>query len=121
MRPPRYRFPDQVRSTTRSIASRMVRDGSVAQTPEDLEAWIAERAEVRTALETGGYGTQFTAHDLLPLLHVFIGQEGGSVPTAAAAEAPSPPSSRRWWVGALILLVIAVLIFALAREVLPQT
>jgi uncharacterized damage-inducible protein DinB len=42
MREPRYRFPDHVRDTTRTIATRMVREDAVARTPEELEAWIAE-------------------------------------------------------------------------------
>ena len=72
MRAPRYRFPDRVRTVTRNIAARMVQDGSVAQTPEDLEAWIARTPAAREALETGGYGTRFTARDLFPLLQAAV-------------------------------------------------
>jgi hypothetical protein len=76
MREPRYRFPDHVRDTTRTIAGRMDREGNVAQTPEELEAWIADEPEVRASLESGGYGTHFTAADLFPLLRGHAGEAG---------------------------------------------
>jgi hypothetical protein len=103
MRPPRYRFPDEVRSTTRSIASQMLQEGTVAQTPEDLERWIAQRPEVRESLETGGYGTAFTADDLFPLLEVFLTQAGGPAPEV---EVPHRSSKVRWLVAGLLLLVL---------------
>jgi hypothetical protein len=108
MRPPRYRFPDEVRSTTRSMAARMVREGTAADTPGALDAWIAERPEVREPLERGGYGSRFTAEDLHPLLVVFLAQAG--VPPAAA-DAPAG-SARRWLVwGAAAVAAVALLAF----------
>ena len=41
MRPPRYHFPDEVRSATREMAARSVRAGTVARTPDELDAWLA--------------------------------------------------------------------------------
>src|SRR5690606_1530128 len=56
MRPPRYRFPDQVRSTTRAIASRMVDGGAIPRHADDLDRWLAENPAPRASLEEGGYG-----------------------------------------------------------------
>jgi hypothetical protein len=64
MRPPRYHFPDEVRSATREMAARSVRAGTVARTPEELDAWIQQAPDVREPLERGGYTTEFTASDL---------------------------------------------------------
>src|SRR5690606_1149846 len=82
MRAPRYRFPDEVRAATRAMASRMVQQGTVARTPEQLAVWIAERTPVRESLQRGGYETAFTAEDLFPLLAVFVEQAGGPPPPA---------------------------------------
>ncbi len=112
MRPPRYRFPDQVRSTTRTIASRMVRDGTVARTPEQLETWISQTPDVGESLESGGYNTLFTSDDLFPLLQVFVAQAGGPAPQAAA---PPRASTRRWLlVGLLAVVVIVLVLLAVA-------
>lgn len=109
MRAPRYRFPDEVRSTTRTIASRMVREGTVAQTPEQLDAWITGAPGTRESLEKAGYGTAFTSDDLFPLLQVFIVQAGGPAPPADA-----PPSSFRgpWLVGLAVALVLLLVVVA---------
>lgn len=114
MRAPRYRFPDQVRSTTRTVASRMVRTGEIARTPEQLDAWISEEPDVKESLEKGGYNTAFTSADLFPLLQVFIVQAGGPGPEPDAPEADAPPrASRRGWLTALVLVAAAVLLFAM--------
>ena len=109
MRPPRYRFPNEVRDATRAAASRMVRDGDIARTPEDLDAWIARAPDVREPLESGGYGKEFTAEDLLPLLQVMVERAGGPAP---APDTPPRSSRRPWLVGLavvlLVLLVVAV-------------
>jgi hypothetical protein len=112
MRPPRYRFPDEVRSTTRSIASRMLQEGTVAQIPEDLERWIAQRPEVRESLESGGYSTAFTAEDLFPLLQVFVTQAG--VPAPEVDDVPHRSSTVRWLVVGLLLLALVVVLLLLA-------
>lgn len=112
MRAPRYRFPDEVRSTTRAMASRMVAAGAVARTPEQLEAWISGEPAAKASLERGGYGTSFGAHDLLPLLDVFVVQAGGS----PAVETAPPPSRRRRPVG--ILLALALLLLGAAAAIL---
>lgn len=110
MRAPRYKFPEEVRSTTRSIAARMVREGGPAQTAEELDLWISQAPDVRERLVKGGYGTAFTAHDLLPLLHVFVKQAGGSIPEP---DAPPPPSKKPWLVGLVVLLALVLLVLAL--------
>jgi hypothetical protein len=115
MRAPRYRFPNEVRETTRTIASRMVQDGTVAQTPEQLDAWISKEPEVREPLQRGGYGTSFTSHDLFPLLQVFVAQAGGPAPRV---EEPPPSSRRGWLVG--LGLALALLALALAIGVLQR-
>jgi hypothetical protein len=104
MRAPRYRFPDEVRSTTRSIASRVVREGTVPGTPDELDAWIARAPEVRESLEQGGYGTRFTSADLFPLFEAGVVQAGGSVPRPVE-EAP-PPTKRGWAKGVAVVLVV---------------
>jgi hypothetical protein len=107
MRPPRYHFPDEVRSTTREMAARMVHDGTVARTPQQLDAWIAQAPEFREPLERGGYGTHFTSGDLFPLLEVFVAKAGASAPAAAA---PARRSWNPWVVGLVLLLAVAVLV-----------
>lgn len=108
MRPPRYHFPDEVRTATREMAARSVRDGTVARTPEELDAWIAQAPDVREPLERGGYTTEFTASDLFPLYAVMVEKAGGPAPQAEADD----PSPARWGMGKLvaIALVIAALI-----------
>jgi hypothetical protein len=108
MRPPRYRFPDEVRSATRTMASRMVRDGTVADTPEQLDDWISREPEFREPLLRGGYGTEFTSDDLFPLLQVFVARAGGSVPSGPAA----PRASQRFWLVGLVLVLVAALLAA---------
>ena len=118
MRAPRYHFPDEVRSTTRAAAERMVRDGEIVETPEQLDAWIAQRPEVGASLARGGYGTKFTAGDLLPLLQVMVVKAGGPAP---ASDAPPPRSSRtRWVVGGVIALLVLLLSLLLAPDVRPH-
>ena len=111
MRPPRYRFPNEVRTTARGIASRMVQGDAIAQTPEELDAWISGHPDVLSSLERGGYRSAFGAGDLFPLLLVFVVQAGGSAP---AAEPPAPPSSRRTW---LVVLTVGVLLALVAFAV----
>lgn len=108
MRPPRYHFPDEVRSATREMAAQTVRAGTVARTPEELDAWILQAPHVREPLEQGGYTTEFTAADLFPLYEVMVQKAGGPAPPAAA-------SHTRWSVGKLaaIALAIAVVVVAL--------
>jgi hypothetical protein len=112
MRAPRYRFPDEVRSITRTMASQMVRDGAIPETPEQLDAWLAQAPDARQSLERGGYGTAFTARDLFPLLRVFLTQAGAPAP--AAAEARPQPSTPRWVVALLVGLAVVLLAIALA-------
>lgn len=116
MRPPRYRFPDEVRSMTRKMAVRMVREGTVVQTPEELDAWIAQRPEVREPLERGGYGTHFAAHDLFPLLQAMIAR--------AEASAPAPTSrtglfDNRWLIAIVLVVVFVLLLLALLTTPRP--
>lgn len=108
MRPPRYRFPDEVRTTTRAMASRMVEEGSVVGTDEELDRWIAERPEYRDPLVRGGYGEKFGADDLLPLLHVFVGAAGGA-PPRPPGDAPAGASRGRWITAAVVVAALAIL------------
>ena len=110
MRAPRYRFPDEVRSTTRAMASRMVEQGSAVSTPEELDSWLASEPAARESLERGGFGTAFNSHDLFPLLEVFIGKAGGAV-------AP-PPDPQRKPGGGLGLALIVAAVAAVAVTVL---
>lgn len=108
MRAPRYRFPNEVRETTRAIASRMVENGDVAQSPEQLEAWISDSPAVGESLREGGYSTAFTAHDLFPLLQVLVAQAGAPAPEV---ETPAHRPRRGWLIGlgvVLLLLLAAV-------------
>jgi hypothetical protein len=107
MRPPRYQFPNEVRETTRTMASRMVGEGTIARTPEELDAWIAQAPDARGPLENGGYGREFTAADLFPLLQVFVTQAGGPAPTP---DAPPRPSRRPLLVAAALAVIILVVI-----------
>lgn len=124
MRAPRYRFPDEVRSTTRAMASRMVEDGTIPQTPEQLETWISQTPDVSESLEKSGYNTAFTAHDLFPLLQAMTARAGGSPPETVAKAAGSAPkilapsrsSSSRWLVVLLLVLVVAVALLAVAMS-----
>jgi hypothetical protein len=116
MRAPRYRFPDTVRSATRTIATQMVRDGTIAQTPEELDAWISERPDVKEVLEKGGYGRAFDAKELFPLLQVFIVQAGGPAPVV---DAPPPAPARPGLpVRAVIVVGIVLLLLAVAVALL---
>lgn len=114
MRPPRYHFPDEVRTATREMAVRSVRDGTVVRTPEELDAWILQAPDVREPLERGGYTTEFTASDLFPLYAVMVEKAGGPAPPAAAA----PASRTRWGVGkiaAIALAIAAVIVLVLTQ------
>ena len=103
MRPPRYHFPDEVRSATREMAARTVRANTVARTPEELEAWISQAPDIREPLEDGGYTTEFTASDLLPLYEVMVVQAGGPPRPEAA-----PPPRTRWGMGKLAVIALSI-------------
>lgn len=107
MRAPRYRFPEEVRSATRAMASRMVHEGTIPRTPEELDAWVADAPEVRAPLEKGGYGTAFASADLLPLLDVFVAQAGGPPPEP---DAPPTRASRKVPVAGLLLAIGVMLL-----------
>jgi len=93
----------------------MIREESVARSPEQLEAWIAERPEVREPLVEGGYGTAFTAEDLYPLLAAFLGAAAGPPPEAPRVSR----TASKWFIWGLIaLLVVAVLVVLLAPAAL---
>lgn len=79
----------------------MIDDGAPVETPEQLEAWIGHHPEVKRSLEGGGYGTEFSAADLFPLLQARL-------PAVAPAE-EAPPVRRAPTAMMLVgvLLVIA--------------
>lgn len=110
MRPPRYRFPDQVRSATRAMAARMVRQGQIARTAEQLDVWVSEHPDVARPLMKGGYGRAFDANDLFPLLEVFLTQEGARAPDAEARQHST--NRKRIAAAVLALLVLGAAIAA---------
>ena len=109
MRAPRYRFPNEVRSATRAMASTMVREGTVVDTPEGLDLWVTEHPDVRDPLVKGGYGRQFDANDLLPLLQVFVVKAGGPAPET---EAPPPTPARKRPIVVVVALLLAAIVVA---------
>jgi hypothetical protein len=115
-RPPRYRFPNEVRETTRAMSAEMVREESIPDDPVALDAWIAAHPERREALERGGYGERFTGEDLLPLLDVFIVQSGGT-PRPAEAE-PEPTGGRSFIVLGAAAAGLVILLILLAVSIL---
>ena len=113
MRAPRHRFSDDVRSITRSMAGTMLEEGSVSQSPEELDEWIAERPGVKVALEKGGYTTAFSSHDLFPLLRAMTDRAAAPSSEPSRLRTASRPALLAG--GALILaVVIGVIIGFLA-------
>lgn len=105
MRDPRYRFSDDVRATTRAIALRMVHAGTVADSPEGLEAWIARTDDVRERLTQGGYGSAFDAGDLFPLFRGFVAKATAAPPARASRE------RAKWlWIGVVVVIVAAIVV-----------
>lgn len=118
-RPPRYRFPNEVRDATREAASRMMRDGTVVTTPEELETWLAGAPEVRASLESGGYGTAFDENDLFPLLQAMTGQQQVPASTPTPDRLSSPAFGRWVATGVILIVIIVVVLIALGVDVLP--
>ena len=98
------------------MASRMVRDASVPDTPDQLDAWIAAEPETHQTMREGGYGTEFTAADLLPLLAVFVEQAGGRAAPTSAEPAPRTAVGR--WRPVAVIAVVVLLAAALALGML---
>ena len=119
MRAPRYQFSEETRAMTRDIASRMLDQGTAAQTPEQLETWIASAPDARAVLERDGYGTNFTAHDLFPLLQGAITRLGGPAPPVV--EEKPAGSSRTWMLVVFLVVLFAVLVYALVTNASAQT
>ena len=115
MRPPRYKFPDTVRSATRAFATRAVKERIVPQTPAELHARILETADLKQSLDGGGYGLKFDAEDLFPLYEIFVVQAGGSIGEATVSEAP--PRRRRGPL-AVVAAVVAILVVVVAIALL---
>jgi hypothetical protein len=92
------------------MAARSVRAGTVAGTPEELDAWILQAPDVREPLERGGYTTEFTAGDLFPLYEGMVQKAGGPAPRAATAA----PSRTRWSVGKLATVALAIVVAVVA-------
>ena len=111
MRAPRYRFPDEVRDATRTTAIRMVRENRMARGPADLDAWLTANPELHATMQSGGYGTAFSADDLYPLLQVMMTNAGGQAPVASA---PQRSTSRGMMVGMALLLLILLIAMILA-------
>lgn len=103
MREARYRFSEDVRSTTRAIALRMIHAGVVASSPEALDAWIAGTDDVRERLTDGGYGSEFDADDLFPLFQAFVAK----ATTATPSRSPARPAT---WLWISIVLVVTMVV-----------
>jgi hypothetical protein len=86
----------------------MVDEGTVARSPEELDAWIARTPDAREPLVRGGYGTHFDAADLLPLLEHAVARVGGVAPARAAV--PARGGWNPWVVGLFMLIAVAVLV-----------
>ncbi|HEX8392953.1 MAG TPA: hypothetical protein VF665_11395 [Longimicrobium sp.] len=119
MRPPRYRFPDEVRSAIRTSANRQVQEGNISRTPEELEQWLAREDDVRVVMEDGGYGPEFDAAEVLPLLHVFVVQAGGP-DLNAPAEPEAAPGRGRWMIALVIALLLVIVVVVIAARALSQ-
>jgi hypothetical protein len=107
MREPRYRFTDDVRSTTRAIALRMIHAEAVADSPEALDAWIARTEDLRERLEKAGYGKAFHSHDLFPLFQAYVAKATRSAPPPSRAGRP------RWlWIAIVVAAIIVAILAA---------
>ena len=112
MRDARYRFSEDVRSTARAIALRMIHAGAVAASPEELEAWIARTDDLRERLTNGGYGSEFGASDLFPLFQGFVAK----ATTAAPSRSGAGPA--KWlWIGLIVVVVAMVVGVIVARTI----
>lgn len=110
MRDPRYRFSDDVRAATRGIALRMIRSGTVAPSPEALGEWIARTDDVHERLTRGGYGSEFSADDLFPLVQGFVAKATAQPPSRSRAGAA------HWlWIGAIIAVAGIILMVVIFR------
>lgn len=115
MRAARYRFSDDVRSTTRAIALRMIHAGAVAESPEELGAWIERTDDVRQRLTNGGYGSAFAADDLFPLFRGFVAKATTSKPTTPTPSHSGAGRARWLWIGVIVVVAIVVAFIAAAR------
>ena len=113
MREPRYKFPDEVRSATRSLAASLVQTGDVPQTSEELQHRIAQMPEVEHALERGGYGPRFTASDLFPLFEVFVTKAGGHVGRTVEQTRRPKRTIHPALLGAALAVLVALLVIGL--------
>jgi hypothetical protein len=110
MRDPRYRFTDAVRASTRAIALRMIHSGTVADSPVQLDDWIARTEDLRESLVNAGYGSAFNADDLFPLFQSYVAKS--SRPAAPPIEA----RASRWvWIGVIVTVIVAAIVFAALR------
>jgi hypothetical protein len=109
MRDPRYRFTDDVRASTRAIALRMIHAGGVAESPVELDAWIARTDDLRDTLTKAGYGSAFTSDDLFPLFQSFVAKASGSAVPRTGGDSP-----RRVWIWVIVTAAIAVIAFGIA-------
>lgn len=114
MRPPRHRFSNDVRATTRAIASRIGESGEVASAAQ-LEAWIARNDDVRERLTRQGYGTAFNAEDLFPLFEALVAKASGGVPRGAPKGSPRSGTWLRWVILAVLAIAVVVVVVLAAR------
>ena len=83
----------------------MVHAGTVAGSPEELEAWIARTDDIRERLTAGGYGSEFTADDLYPLFQGSVARATAAAPSASRSGA----GRSRWlWIGLIVIVVVAI-------------
>ncbi len=81
---------------------------------------IANTPDVREVFERDGYNREFTAHDVFPLLQVFVAQAGGKVATGGTVDEPPARSSSTWLLAGFLVLVFAILVYALVTNASSQ-
>lgn len=93
------------------MAAQMVREDRVARGPPDLDAWLTSNPELHVTMQRGGYGTEFSADDLYPLLQVMMTNAAGQAPVASAPQRSTP---RGMIVGMALLLLILLIAMIVA-------
>jgi hypothetical protein len=91
----------------------MAQEGTVAQTPDELDAWISRHPNVQRSLQSGGYRAVFTAEDLLPLLQAMAVASDETKPRHSAKPAMSAPA-RVTILALVVAIAVGVLLGLLA-------
>ena len=104
------------------MVSRTIASHSVAESSEQMAAWISAEPDVAESLRKGGYGTAFNADDLFPLYQVMV-SKSLAVPPASAATRDGQPAApgrgRLMIVGVSVAFAIILLLLAFATGAFP--